>query len=130
METELKDFVEFLNSGYGKNACQYLKNGASFKVLLDGQPWRLQKRERQMTAETGAPDEYDITLETTAAAIDYVCQATNQDEALNRLREAILEPSAEKFMRMTPELEASEHGRVQFYWMGYYFWAKRLGFIH
>ncbi len=82
-----------------------------------------------MEMNPGKPDTYDVVLELSSSAIEYFCKAESGDEAYERLREIIHQPTPERYFRIKSEAEQTETARVRFYWIGYYFWAKRLGLI-
>jgi len=35
----------------------------------------------------------------------------------------------ERYARMKIQVEPTEKGRIDFYWKGFYFWARRMGFV-
>ena len=113
MEAALNDFLEFLNNGWGKKATRYLKPGATFKVMVDENPYSLSKDDGKMELNPGSPERYDILLEISSSAIEYFCKAETEEEAHERLREIMhLGPTPEKYFRMTVENDRSpERGR-------------------
>jgi len=129
MEAVLNELVAFLNNDWGHRANRYLKEGAAFKVFLDERPFSLTKRDGKIEMSPGTPETYDVVLELTSSAIEHFCSAGTEDEAYERLWEIIHQPTPERYFRMKSGVEQTETNRVRFYWIGYYFWAKRLGLI-
>jgi len=129
MNTHIENFKNFLNGGWGKRATQYLKEGATFKVLVDKEPFSLSKHEGKMEIGEGAPKRHDVLLEISSSAIEYLCGAKTEDEAQERLGQLIYHFTPERYVRMKIEVEPTERGRIDFYWKGFYFWARRLGFV-
>jgi hypothetical protein len=125
-ETKLKGFF---TTGWGKNAVRYLKNGATIKVLIDATPFSLLKREGTIEVTRGAPKSHDVLFEISSSAIDYLCDAGTEDEAHERLAQLAHHPSAERYTRMKIEVEPTEKGRIDFFWKGYFFWARRMEFM-
>ena len=125
-EARLKNYF---TNGWGKNAVRYLKDGASIKVLIDKAPFSLSKREGTIEVSPGAPKSHDVLFEISSSAIDYMCDADTEDEVHNRLTQLAHHPTPERFSRMKIEVEPTEKGRIAFYWKGYFFWARRMGFF-
>jgi hypothetical protein len=125
----IPSFEDFLNKGWGKRATRYLKNGATFKVLIDSEPFSLSKSEGKMVMSPGIPKDYDVLLEISSPAIGYLCGAKTEDEAQERLGQLIYRPAEEKYARMKIEVKPTEKGRIDFYWQGFFFWARRMGFM-
>lgn len=130
MEAALNHLAEFLNDERGKRANRYLKDGAAFKVILDKKPFSLKKQEEKMEMNSGKPEAYDVVLELTSSAVEYFSNAETEDETYERIREIIHQPTAERYFRMKTEVESTQQGRIKFYWLGYYFWAKRMGLYY
>lgn len=129
MSDAQKGFLDFLNQGWGRRATQYLKEGATFKVLVGKESFSLSKREGKMVMSPGIPDHHDVLLEISSSAIDDLSSAKTEDEAQERLGQLIYHPSPEKYARMKIEVEPTEKGRIDFYWRGFFFWARRMGFV-
>jgi hypothetical protein len=129
MDTRIENFKNFLNGGWGKRATQYLKEGATFKVLLDKEPFSLSKHGGKMEMGEGAPKRYDVLLEISSSAIDYLEGAKTQEEAQERLDQLIYHSTPERYVRMKIEVEPTEKARIDFYWQGFFFWARRMGFV-
>jgi hypothetical protein len=125
----LRKFQDFLNTGWGKRATQYLKEGATFKVLVDKEPFFLSKREGIMEMNAEIPKNYGALLELSSSAIDDFCSASTEDDAYARLDQLIYHPTPENYVRMKIEVEPTEKGRISFYWQGFFFWARRMGFV-
>ncbi len=128
MKTHIESLRDFLNAGWGKRATQYLKEGATFKVLVDGEPFSLSKEGGRMETAPGAPQRYDALLEISSPAIEYVCAAETQEDAQECLDQLIYHPTPEQYARLKFEVEPTEKARIDFYWQGYFFWARRMGF--
>jgi len=129
MSNALKGFVDFLNLSWGRRASQYLKEGATFKVLVDKEPFSLSKLEGKMVMSPGVPERHDVLLEISSSAIDDLSSAKTEDEAQERLGQLIYHPTPERYARMKIQVEPTEKGRIDFYWKGFYFWARRMGFV-
>ena len=129
MENVLKELEDFLNSGWGRGATKFLREGAVLKVLVDQEPFSLTKKGDEMEMIPGIPQNHSVLLEISSRAIEYLSGSKTEDEAHERLRELIYHPGQEKYARMRIEVEPTEKGRIDFYWQGFYFWARRLGFV-
>ena len=129
MDKNIETLEDFLNTGWGKRATQYLKEGATFKVLVDKEPFSLSKRGGKMEMGEGAPKRYDVLLEISSLAIEYLDGAKTQEEAQERLDQLIYHSTPERYVRMKIEVEPTEKGRIDFYWQGFFFWARRMGFV-
>ena len=129
MNKEMEVFKHFLNAGWGKRATQYLKEGATFEVLIDQDPFSLSKQEGKMEIGQGVPERHDVLLEFSSSAIEYLCEAKTQEEAQERLDELIYHPTPERYARMKIEVEPTEKARIDFYWQGFFFWARRMDFV-
>ena len=129
MNNYVENLKNFLNTGWGKRATQYLKEGATFKVLVDGEPFSFSKREGKMEMSPGIPKHYDVLLEISSSAIECLCDANTEDDAQERLGQLIYHSTPEKYARMKIEVEPTEKGRIDFYWQGFFFWARRMGFV-
>jgi hypothetical protein len=129
MDTHIESLRNFLNTGWGKRATQYLKEGATFKVLVDEDPFSLSKQEGKMEVCEGVPKRYDVLLEISSPAIGYLSGAKTQEEAQERLDQLIYHSTPEKYARMKIEVEPTEKARIDFYWQGFFFWARRMGFV-
>jgi hypothetical protein len=129
MGNSYENFENFLNTGWGKKATKYLKEGATFKILIDEKPFSLSKREGKMTMSPGTPANYVVLLEMSSSGIEYLCDAKTEDEAQERLGQLIHSPIPERYARMKVEVEPTEKGRLDFYWNGFVFWARRMRFV-
>ena len=129
MRNDLKLLEDFLNTGWGKGATKFLREGAALKVLVDKEPFSLSKRGDEMEFNPGIPENYGVLLEISSRAIEYLSGSKTEDEAHDRLRELIYHPGQEKYARMRIEADPTEKGRIDFYWQGFFFWARRLGFV-
>ena len=129
MRNEIKNLETFLNSGWGKRATQYLKEGATFKVLIDKEPFSLSKLEGKMEIAKGVPKHYDVLLEISSSAIEYLSGAKTQEEAQEHLDQLIYHSTPERYARIKIEVEPTEKARIDFYWQGFFFWARRMGFV-
>ena len=129
MDTHIENLRNFLNGGWGKRATQYLQEGATFKVLVDKEPFSLSKHGGKMEIGEGAPKRYDVLLEISSSAIEYLDSAKTQEEAQERLDQLIYLSTPERYARMKIEVEPTEKGRIDFYWQGFFFWARRMGFV-
>jgi len=129
MGNALKGFQDFLNTGWGKRATRFLKEGAILKLLVDQNPFSLLKRGDHMEVSPGNPANHSVLLEISSPAIEYLVDSKTEEEAHERLSELIQHPSQEKYARMRIEVEPTEKGRIDFYWQGFFFWARRLGFV-
>ena len=129
MRNVLKGLEDFLNTGWGKEATKFLREGAVLKVLVDQEPFSLTKREDKMEMTPGIPENYGVLLEISFPAIEYLSGSKTEDEAHERLRELIYHPGQRKYARMRIEVDPTEKGRIGFYWQGFFFWARRLGFV-
>jgi hypothetical protein len=67
-------------------------------------------------------------LEISSSAVDYLCDAGTEDEAHERLAQLVHHPTAERYSRMKIEVQPTEKGRIEFFWKGYFFWARRMEF--
>lgn len=128
MNNHVKGIETFLNSGWGKRATQYLKDGATFKLIIDKETYSLLKGGGKMQAIPGAPENYDVVFEISSSAVKYLQEAKDEDDAHKRLGELIYHPTQDKYARMKIEAEPTEKGRIAFYWKGFFFWARRMGF--
>jgi hypothetical protein len=124
-EMMLKDYF---TTGWGKNAVRYLKNGATIKVVIDTAPFSLSKHDGKIEVSEGAPKNHDVLFEISSSAIDYLCNAGTEDEAHDRLSQLAHHPTAERYSRMKIEVQPTEKGRIDFFWKGYFFWARRMEF--
>ena len=129
MNNDIEVLKNFLNTGWGKRATQYLKEGATFKVLVDKEPFSLSKRGGEMEMGTGVPKRYDVLLEISSSAIEYLPGAKTEEEAQERLSQLIYHSTPERYARMRIEVEPTEKARIDFYWQGFFFWARRMGFV-
>jgi hypothetical protein len=129
MNNDIEVLKNFLNTGWGKRATQYLKEGATFKVLVDKEPFSLSKRGGEMEMVTGVPKRYDVLLEISSSAIEYLPGAKTEEEAQERLSQLIYHSTPERYARMRIEVEPTEKARIDFYWQGFFFWARRMGFV-
>ena len=129
MENVFIGLEDFLNSGWGRGATKFLREGAVLKVLVDQEPFSLTKKGDRMEMIPGIPENHSVLLEISSRAIEYLSGSKTEDEAHERLRELIYHPGQEKYARMRIEVEPTEKGRIDFYWQGFYFWARRLGFV-
>jgi len=129
MEAYVENLKNFLNTGWGKRATQYLREGATFKLLVDKRPFSLSKREGKMEIGEGVPEHHDVLFEISSSAIEYLDGAKTQEEAQERLDQLIYHSTPEKYARVKIEAEPTEKGRVDFYWRGFFFWARRMGFV-
>jgi hypothetical protein len=129
MNNDIEVLKNFLNTGWGKRATQYLKEGATFKVLVDKEPFSLSKRGGEMEMVTGVPKRYDVLLEISSSAIEYLPGAKTEEEAQERLSQLIYHSTPERYARMKIEVEPTEKARIDFYWQGFFFWARRMGFV-
>jgi len=129
MDKNIETLEDFLNTGWGKRATQYLREGATFKVLVDKEPFSLSKRGGKMEMGEGARKQYDVLLEISSPAIDYLDGAKTQEEAQERLDQLIYHSTPERYARMKIEVEPTEKARIDFYWQGFFFWARRMGFV-
>ena len=129
MDTHIENLRNFLNGGWGKRATQYLQEGATFKLLMDKKPFSLSKQGRKMEIGEGVPKRYDVLLEISSSAIEYLDSAKTQEEAQERLDQLIYLSTPERYARMKIEVEPTEKGRIDFYWQGFFFWARRMGFV-
>jgi len=129
MQNGIKRLEAFLNTGWGKRATQYLKEGATFKVLIDKEPFSLSKHEGKMESGPGIPKHYDVLLEISSSAIEHLCGAKTEEEAQERLSQLIYHFTPERYARMKIEVEPTEKARIDFYWQGFFFWARRMGFV-
>ena len=129
MNTHIENLKNLLNGGWGKRATQYLKEGATFKVLLDKEPFSLSKRGGEMEMGTGVPMRYDVLIEISSSAIEYLSGAKTEEEAQERLSQLIYHSTPERYARMRIEVEPTEKARIDFYWQGFFFWARRMGFV-
>jgi hypothetical protein len=129
MDKNIETLEGFLNTGWGKRATQYLKEGATFKVLVDQKPFSLSKHGGKMEMAEGVPQRYDVLLEVSSSAIKYLDSAKTQEEAQERSEQLIYHSTPERYARMKIEVEPTEKARVDFYWQGFLFWARRMGFV-
>jgi hypothetical protein len=129
MNNDIEVLKNFLNTGWGKRATQYLKEGATFKVLVDKEPFSLSKRGGEMEMVTGVPKRYDVLLEISSSAIEYLPGAKTEEEAQERLSQLIYHSTPERYARMRIEVEPTDKARIDFYWQGFFFWARRMGFV-
>ena len=129
MKIHVENLRNFLNTGWGKRATQYLREGATFKLLVDKKPFSLSKREGKMEIGEGGPKRHDVLFEISSSAIEYLDGAKTQEEAQERLDQLIYNSTPERYARMKIEVEPTEKGRVDFYWQGFFFWARRMGFV-
>jgi hypothetical protein len=129
MGSTWKGFEDFLNTGFGKRATQYLKDGATFKVLVDGDPFSLTRSREKMEMSPGVPEKHDVFLEISSSAIKFLCDAKTEDDVNERLEQLIYHSTPDRFARMKIDVEPTEKGRIDFYWQGFFFWARRMGFL-
>jgi hypothetical protein len=129
MGNVLKGLEDFLNTGWGKGATKFLKEGAVLKVLVDQESFSLTKKGDKMEMIPGIPETHSVLLEVSSPALEYLFDSKTEDEAHERLRGLIYHPSLERYARMRIEVDPTEKGRIDFYWQGFYFWARRLGFV-
>lgn len=125
-ETRLE---EFFTTGWGKNAARCLKEGATIKVLIDTAPFSLSKREGTIEVRQGAPETHDLLFEISSSGVEYICDAEAEDEAHQRLAQLAHHPTPERYARMKINVEPTEKGRIDFYWKGYFFWARRMELV-
>ena len=129
MEKVWKSLEGFLSTGWGKVATQHLREGAKFKVLVDKEPFSLSILEGKMKMSPGAPKNHDILLEISSPAIEYLSSAKTENDVQECLAELIYHPTPEKYARMKIEVEPTEKGRIEFFWKGYFLWARRMRFL-
>ena len=129
MNNSENKLMDFLNEGFGQRASQYLKDGASFRLVIGEQVFSLAKSEGKMILDEGEPKDYDVLLEYSPAAIDYLSDAGSVEDSMERLGEVAHSPTTERYGRMRIEMEPTEKSRVDFYWKGYFFWARRMAFV-
>jgi hypothetical protein len=130
MNNPYRDFADFLNTGWGKRATQYLKEGATLKVLIGEKLFSLSKKQGKMEMSAGVPENYAVLLEMSSPAIEYLCDSKTEDEAQERLGQLIHSPTPERYARMKIEGDYTEKGRLDFYWNGFVFWARRMRFVN
>jgi hypothetical protein len=130
MESTLTGFKDYLNTGWGKRATHLLREGATIKVLVDKSPFFLSKHEGKMEMTPGDPKSYGVLLEVSSAAIEDLCSAKAEADAQERLEQLIYHPTPERYARMKIEVEPTEKGRIDFYYNGYFFWARRMRFVN
>ena len=82
-----------------------------------------------MEMAEGVPQRHDVLLEVSSSAIKYLDSAKTQEEAQERLEQLIYHSTPERYARMKIEVEPTEKARVDFYWQGFLFWARRMGFV-
>ncbi len=129
MTNALKAFEDFLNTGWGKGATKFLKDGAVLQVSIDEVPFFLAKKGERLGQTPGIPERFGILVEISSAAIDYLAGSKTEDEAHDRLKQVIHRPGDGKYARMRIQNVPTEEGRIDFYWQGFYFWARRLEFL-
>ncbi len=129
MEKGEMKLKEFFSKGWGKNAARYLKDGAAIKVLIDAAPFSLSKREGMIDITQGVPKSHDVLFEISSSAVEYICEAETEDEVHRRLAQLAHHPTPERYARMKIDVEPTEKGRIDFYWKGYFFWARRMELV-
>ena len=129
MENVWKTFEDFLSTGWGKVATQHLREGAIFKVLVDKDSFSLSILEGKMKMSPEVPKHHDILLEISSPAIEYLSSAKTENDVQERLGQLIYHPTPEKYARMKIEVEPTEKGRIDFFWKGYFLWARRMRFL-
>jgi len=129
MNNNVENILNFLNTGLGKRATRYLHDGATFKVLIDKEPFSLSKHEGKMEMGMGSPKCYDIVLEISSLGIEYLCEAKTDDDSQERLNQLIYHSTPEMYARIKIEIGNTEKDRIDFYWKGFFFWARRMGFV-
>ncbi len=130
MEKGERKLRDFFTTGWGRNAARYLKNGATIKVLIDGNPFSISKVEGTIEVSPGDPKNHGILLEISSSAIDFICSAQTEDEAHERLAQLAHHPTADRYTRMKIDVDPTERGRIDFFWKGYFFWARRMEFLY
>lgn len=130
MNEIVKNFLEFLNEGYGKRAMDYLNEGACLKLLIGDQSFYLSKSEGKMTLKSESPERYDVELEYTPSAIEYLLNATSEDDSIQRLGEIAHKPQPNRYARMRIKIDPTEKALADFYMKGYYFWGRRMRFFN
>jgi hypothetical protein len=123
-------FKDYLNTGFGKRATHLLREGATIKVLVDKAPFSLSKHEGKMEMSPGDPKSYGVLLEISSAAIEDLSSAKAEEDAQERLEQLIYHPTAERYARMKITVEPTEKGRIEFYYNGYFYWARRMRFAN
>ena len=129
MKGVLKSFENFLNIGFGKRATQYLREGATFNLIIDKEPFSLSKYQGKMEIRPDIPKHYEVRLEITSSAIEFLSSALAEDDVQERLGQLIYRPTPERYAIMKIEAEPTEEGMIDFYWQGFFFWARRMGFV-
>jgi hypothetical protein len=128
METVVKKLEDFLMNGRGRSATKFLKDGATFRLVIGEQPFSLSKTGGEMVIDSEDPRDYDVLLEVTASAIERLSDATSENDYQERVRRLTNQPSPVEYLRMKIMMEPTERNLTDFYWKGYLMWARRLGF--
>jgi hypothetical protein len=129
MVDPIENLRDYLNAGWGKRATKYLREGATIKLFVDQKTFSLSKREGRMEIDEGPSDRYGVVFEISSSAIAYLNGAKTQEEAQERLSHVIYGATSERYARIKFEVEPTEKARVDFYWQGFFFWARRMGFV-
>ncbi len=128
METVVKKFTDFLITGRGRSATKFLKDGATFRLVIGEQPLSMRKVAGQMVIRAEDPQDYDVLLETTPSAIECLSEAKSQNDYEEQVGRLTSRPTPVEYLRMKIMMEPTERNVTDFYWKGYLMWARRMRF--
>ena len=126
METVVNKFTDFLVTGWGRSATKFLKDGASFRLVIGEQPFSLRKIAGEMVIHSEDPQDYDVLLELTPSAIECLSEAKSENDYQEEVGRLTSQPTPVEYLRMKIMMEPTERNLTDFYWKGYLMWARRL----
>lgn len=128
MEGLAGELGSFFNKSWGRRATRYLREESVFKLMIGKEPHVLRKSGGKMEVVAGEPENYDVLFEISSNGIRYLSDAKSEQECEERLQVMANAPTSDHYMRMRIDMEPTEQNRLDFYWKGYFFWARRMAF--
>ena len=119
---------EFYNKKIGVRSMSSLRNGAQMTFILDGEPLNVQKVDGQMKVEPGKPDKSDLTVELSSKTMDEMVHFKDENKMRDKLGYTTGHPTDDLYFNVEVTMGDDEKSFQEFFWMGYSFWLRRMGF--
>ena len=119
---------EFYNKKIGVRSMSSLRNGAQMTFILDGEPLNVQKVDGQMKVEPGKPDKSDLTVELSSKTLDEMVHFKDENKMRDKLGYTTGHPTDDLYFKVEVTMGDDEKSFQEFFWMGYSFWLRRMGF--
>jgi hypothetical protein len=127
METVVSKLRDSLVTGWGRSATKFLKEGATFRLVVGERPHSMRKEAGELLIHSEEPQDYDVLLEITPSAIECLSEATSENDYQERVGRLTNQPTPAEYLRMKIMMEPTERNLTAFYWRGYLMWARRMG---